>query len=128
MCYNGQVKLCECGCGEAAPISKVSDRSHGYVRGEPRRFVKGHTRRGATMSAEARAKVSAAKTGKPSGRGNSGAPCRHCHRPARAQGLCNRHYKKLQKYGDPLAGTVNMRGRTKLEQYLAKEDQRGPDE
>jgi hypothetical protein len=54
--------------------------------------------------------------------------CAHCDRPTVAKGLCNAHRKKLMKYGDPLAGTTNMRGRTRLEQYLAKFDQHGPDE
>lgn len=128
MCHNCHVKLCECGCGGPAPISKVTDRTHGYVRGQPRRFISGHQRRGAVMSPEVRAKVSAAKRGKPSGRGNPGASCKHCRRPATRKGLCGAHYKKLRKYGDPLAGTTNMRGRTRLEQYLAKVDQRGPGE
>lgn len=35
-------KLCECGCGEAAPVATRTDRKRGYVRGEPRRFVNGH--------------------------------------------------------------------------------------
>jgi hypothetical protein len=122
------MKLCECGCGDPAPISKETSRTHGYVRGEPRRFIKGHQRRGSTHSPETRAKISAAKAGKPSGRGNPGAKCRHCHRRVRAQGLCNAHYKKLLKYGDALAGSTNMRGATRMEQYLAKIDKRGPGE
>jgi hypothetical protein len=46
----------------------------------------------------------------------------------RARRLCNAHYKKLLKYGDPLYGTSNMRGRPRLEQYQVKIDQRGPDD
>lgn len=41
------VKLCECGCGQLAPIAKFSDATKGLVRGQPMRFVKGHNRRGA---------------------------------------------------------------------------------
>lgn len=33
---------CECGCGEFTFISPVSDASKGWVKGEPRRFVRGH--------------------------------------------------------------------------------------
>jgi hypothetical protein len=39
-------KLCECGCGEPAPISPVTDAGPGYVQGQPRRFVNGHQNRG----------------------------------------------------------------------------------
>lgn len=38
-------KLCECGCGKPAPISKDSDATRGYVKGQPRRFIHGHHRR-----------------------------------------------------------------------------------
>lgn len=51
-----------------------------------------------------------------------------CGKFVQAQGLCNAHYKKLEKYGDPLAGETNMRGQSRLEQYEAKVDKRGPDE
>jgi hypothetical protein len=54
--------------------------------------------------------------------------CGHCERPVRAKGLCNAHYKKLLKYGNPLAGGTNMRGQPRRAQYLAKVDQRGPGE
>jgi len=37
--------LCQCGCGEPTTISPVSDRRLGYVKGKPRRFVKGHNAR-----------------------------------------------------------------------------------
>lgn len=35
--------LCECGCGGAAPISPVSHKRMGYVKGQPRRFIRGHS-------------------------------------------------------------------------------------
>ena len=35
-------KLCECGCGQPAPISPYSSAPLGYRKGEPRRFVRGH--------------------------------------------------------------------------------------
>lgn len=38
--------LCECGCGMAAPIATRTRRDIGHVRGEPTRFVIGHSRRG----------------------------------------------------------------------------------
>lgn len=34
--------LCECGCGQAAPIAKRTRRDLGHIRGEPLRFVRGH--------------------------------------------------------------------------------------
>jgi hypothetical protein len=39
-------KLCECGCGEPAPISRQTDTKRGYVKGQPRRFRRGHHVRG----------------------------------------------------------------------------------
>ena len=39
---NKEVKLCECGCGNPAPISKYTQKSKGHVKGQPVRFVQGH--------------------------------------------------------------------------------------
>lgn len=38
------VKLCECGCGNFAPIAKRTDYRYDYKKGEPTRFIKGHNR------------------------------------------------------------------------------------
>jgi hypothetical protein len=37
-----QIKLCECGCGNPAPIAKGNKRSKGLVKGQPLRFISGH--------------------------------------------------------------------------------------
>lgn len=42
MQQNVAVKLCECGCGGATAIAEKTDRSAGYVRGHPRRYLRGH--------------------------------------------------------------------------------------
>jgi hypothetical protein len=34
--------LCKCGCGQLAPIAKVTSREKGWVKGEPKRFINGH--------------------------------------------------------------------------------------
>lgn len=39
------IKLCECGCGNPAPVARWSDASRGLVKGCPRKFIKGHNRR-----------------------------------------------------------------------------------
>lgn len=39
------MKLCECGCGEPAPIARGTDRRTGAIKGQPQRFVKGHSNR-----------------------------------------------------------------------------------
>ena len=36
------MKLCECGCGEPAPISKRNRYDLGFVKGQPIRFIRGH--------------------------------------------------------------------------------------
>lgn len=46
------MKLCECGCGEPAPLAKQTDRKRGHVKGEPLRFVMNHHRRGARLTPE----------------------------------------------------------------------------
>ena len=38
--------LCECGCGENAPVATKTSRAQGYVKGEPMRFVNGHQHHG----------------------------------------------------------------------------------
>lgn len=39
---SSSAKLCECGCGQLAPISTDTRTERGWVEGEPKRFVKGH--------------------------------------------------------------------------------------
>lgn len=39
------VKLCECGCGRPTRIATRNHVGHGYVKGEPMRFVRGHAQR-----------------------------------------------------------------------------------
>jgi hypothetical protein len=39
------MKLCECGCGEPAPIARQTRPQIGHVKGRPIRFIKGHYRR-----------------------------------------------------------------------------------
>ena len=41
------MKLCECGCGQPAPIATES--GGGYKRGEPKRFVCGHATKGRNL-------------------------------------------------------------------------------
>lgn len=35
-------RLCECGCGQPAPIAKWTSKSKGHVKGQPVRFINGH--------------------------------------------------------------------------------------
>lgn len=41
---------CQCGCGEKAPIARENRFTIGVVKGEPRRFIKGHNKRACTGS------------------------------------------------------------------------------
>lgn len=40
------IKLCECGCGEPAPIASRTNSAKGHVKGQPVRFIVGHHLRG----------------------------------------------------------------------------------
>jgi hypothetical protein len=44
-----QPKLCECGCGQPAPLATRTRSALGWVKGEPLRFVIGHWSRGAPV-------------------------------------------------------------------------------
>jgi NUMOD3 motif len=66
--------LCECGCGQLAPISSRTHRRYGWVKGQPKRFIKGHFWRGKSgqaapafgheVSASARLRIGAAQRGR----------------------------------------------------------------
>lgn len=45
MVIDQPIKLCECGCGKPAPIAKQTQRSQGHVKGQPVRFILGHSAR-----------------------------------------------------------------------------------
>lgn len=53
-----------CGCGATAPIASSTNRRYGYVKGEPKRFIRGHGSRGITLSPERRAQISEALRGR----------------------------------------------------------------
>lgn len=40
------VGLCQCGCGALTRISPVNDKSKGWIKGQPVRYLKGHTIKG----------------------------------------------------------------------------------
>lgn len=40
------MKLCECGCGNPAPIADRNRKKYGWVKGEPKRFISGHNSKG----------------------------------------------------------------------------------
>lgn len=37
------MKTCECGCGNPAPVARRSMTYRGYKKGQPQRFIKGHS-------------------------------------------------------------------------------------
>jgi hypothetical protein len=37
--------LCQCGCGQPAPIADQSERQRGWVKGKPKRYIAGHQAR-----------------------------------------------------------------------------------
>ena len=38
--------FCQCGCGQPTKLAKASDSRIGAVKGQPRRFIHGHSRKG----------------------------------------------------------------------------------
>src|ERR1035437_4775586 len=40
------IGLCQCGCRQPTRITKQSDSRHGYIKGQPRRFITGHNASG----------------------------------------------------------------------------------
>ena len=40
------MKLCECGCGQPAPIATYTSKKYGWVKGQPKRFIHNHHHRG----------------------------------------------------------------------------------
>lgn len=54
---------CHCGCGAKTRLAPANDPRHGHVKGQPVRFLKGHSHRGKVVSAETRAKLSQASSG-----------------------------------------------------------------
>jgi hypothetical protein len=39
------IQLCECGCGESAPVARFTNTHQGVRVGDTQRFVRGHNRR-----------------------------------------------------------------------------------
>jgi HNH endonuclease len=73
-------KLCECGCGEPTKIATQTSKQYGHVKGQPVRFLRGHS---------ARVQVRGAR----GGLGKKG-------RPARAKrSLEERFWEKVDKRG-----------------------------
>lgn len=57
--------VCECGCGQVTNLISMTDTARGVIKGEPRRYILGHARRGKTFSDESRALISSRKKGTP---------------------------------------------------------------
>lgn len=99
--------LCMCGCGEPAPIATVTRRDRGQVRGEPVRFILGHTQRGRTASPETRAKLAAAQRGRPPASAETRAKIGDAHR---GKSLSAEHRAKLSAANlrmDPSYGAIH---------------------
>lgn len=69
--------LCECGCGQPAPIAKLTNRRRGYVKGQPQKYICGHT---------------AHKPRKP-------CSAEGCQTPTTAE-LCQKHATRMRRHGN----------------------------
>ena len=61
------MKLCECGCGQPAPIATITVSKYGYKKGEPMRFVHCHHWKGRHHTEKSKEKVRQAKWGEKNG-------------------------------------------------------------
>lgn len=57
-------KLCECGCGQKAPVSDRTRLKKGHVKGKAMRFVHGHVHRGKVQPLELRLHKSRKQSGR----------------------------------------------------------------
>lgn len=53
--------LCECGCGQRTNLARQTRQCRGQIKGEPVRFLRGHSMRGRKHSPETRAAIRAYK-------------------------------------------------------------------
>ncbi len=72
--------LCQCGCGQPAPIAKKTIASKGYVKGRPVRFIRGHV-------------------GRTQRKDPVECSVEECDRQAKARGLCEGHRRRVAKTG-----------------------------
>lgn len=96
-------KLCECGCGKPTPISTKTRPERGYIKGQPQRFICGHTSKGGTA---------VTKTCDQCGAMFSRSPCR----AARAK-FCSMRCKSLA-----MVGKSTVRGVATQSDFLARVD------
>lgn len=50
-----EIALCQCGCGQPTRIAPVTDRSKGWIKGQPLQYLKGHNASRASAEKSARA-------------------------------------------------------------------------
>lgn len=74
---HSSVKLCECGCGRRTALAKWTDKRCNIIRGQARRFIQGHVRRGRKF---------------PSGKPLLAYACPHTDRPNLHSGFCTYCY------------------------------------
>jgi hypothetical protein len=77
-------KLCECGCGQPAPIAAATRIARGHVKGQPLRFLPAHNNRLRRKHA-------------------SECSVDGCPQPTKGRGWCSTHYWRWKKHGDPVA-------------------------
>lgn len=73
--------LCECGCGQPAPIARATDNRKGIVKGQPLRFIHGHNSRLQKKQ--------------------EGCQVDGCKKPFHSHGYCAMHAARVRKYGTP---------------------------
>jgi hypothetical protein len=91
------VKLCECGCGKPAPLSRQGDTKRGLKKGQPQRFIRGHSSRGRVQS-EAEKKQRSESVTRARAPDVQTLTCGHPDRKHYGNGLCHSCY--VIKWGE----------------------------
>lgn len=111
------MSVCQCGCGQPAPIATQTSSHWGHVRGEPKRFVHGHAARGRRRTAEQKEAISArfTKHGHAAGRAQTS---EYATWAAMIQRCTNERHPKFPRYGGRGIGVCD-RWRDSFEAFLS---------
>lgn len=83
------IGYCQCGCGEKTNIARRTDRKTGWIKGQPIRYIFGHSQRGRYLGRICKIKG-----------------CKNRHE---AKGYCRKHYVRIARAGSQNLSLENLR-------------------